>query len=202
MALDEILRNFPLKWLGVVIRHSIFPLGLSLRQPNDSLGHRVASLLIRPGEARDRLSDGIYLSDDPDDITGCLEDALHKVIAAEPIERRLRHEQVSKHGLESYQQWIDDLVASGQLTAEEADSLLQARLATMEVIKVDEFEPEQLTPGCPPATQERQVNKTVRKKAAVKKAATKKSTRSKAAPGKAADRKTVRKVAVRKKAGK
>ncbi len=145
MALDEILRNFPIKWLGVIVRHSIFPLGLSLRQPNDSLSHRVASLVIRPGAARDRLTAGIYNTDDPKDITGCLEDALHKVIKAEPIERRLRHDQLIQHGLEDYQQWVNRLQESGQVSAEEADILLQARSATTTVVMVDDFTTEQMT---------------------------------------------------------
>jgi acyl-CoA dehydrogenase len=144
MALDEILRNFPIKWLGVIVRHSIFPLGLSLRLPNDSLGHRVASLLIRPGEARDRLTDGIYITDDPEDITGCLEDALHKVIKAEPIERRLRRGSLQQHGLEDYAQWVERLKVAEQVSSDEADILLQARKATMKVVRVDDFTPEQL----------------------------------------------------------
>jgi len=189
MALDEILRNFPIKWLGVVIRHSVFPLGLSLRRPNDSLGHRVASLLIRPGAARDRLTDGIYISDDPDDITGCLEDALHKVIKAEPIERRLRHDEVTRHGLESYQQWLDGLQAAGQVTAEEADILLQARLATIKVVSVDEFEPDEMVAGVGATEAARAVDdppakKAVRRKAASKKAVRKKAVRKKAGNGK------------------
>ena len=144
MALDEILRNFPIKWLGVIIRHSIFPLGLSLRLPNDSLGHRVASLLIRPGEARDRLTDGVYITDDPEDITGCLEDALHKVIKAEPIERRVRRGSLQQHGLEDYAQWVERLKVAEQVSSDEADILLQARKATMKVVRVDDFTPEQL----------------------------------------------------------
>jgi acyl-CoA dehydrogenase len=186
MALDEILRNFPIKWLGVIVRHSIFPLGLSLRLPNDSLGHRVASLLIRPGEARDRLTDGIYITDDPDDITGCLEDALHKVIKAEPIERRLRHEQLQQHGLEDYAQWVERLKVAEQVSNDEADILLQARKATMKVIRVDDFTPEQLlntasgsdttTPvdtagGVKPPAKKKSVKKAATKKRAVNKKA-------------------------------
>ena len=145
MALDEILRNFPIKWLGVLVRHTIFPLGLNLRQPNDSLRHRVAALVIRPGGARDRLTAGIYNTDDPNDITGCLEDALHKVIKAEPIERRLRHDELEQHGLEDYPQWIERLKQSDQVSAEEADILLQARSATARVIKVDDFTTDEMT---------------------------------------------------------
>jgi len=200
MALDEILRNFPIKWLGVIVRHSIFPLGLSLRQPNDSLSHRVASLLIRPGEARDRLTEGVYITDDPDDITGCLEDALHKVIKAEPIERRLRHDQVFQHGLENYQQWIDDLESTGQVTTDEADILLQARLATMKVVRVDEFEPGQLQAGIDAHEDSPSTDDLPASKAALKKAVPKKSVPKKAVRKKAVRKKAVRKVAVRKRA--
>ena len=169
VALDEILRNFPVKWLGVIIRHSIFPLGLNLRQPNDSLSHRVASLLLKPGAARDRLTAGIYQSDDPDDITGCLEDALHKVIKAEPIERRLRHDHITQHGLEDYSQWVSSLLESGQVTSEEADILLQARLATARVIAVDEFTPDQMMNKTSVARSTASTGKTVKKKSVANK---------------------------------
>ncbi len=169
VALDEILRNFPVKWLGVIIRHSIFPLGLNLRQPNDSLSHRVASLLLKPGAARDRLTAGIYQSDDPDDITGCLEDALHKVIKAEPIERRLRHDHITQHGLEDYSQWVSSLLESGQVTSEEADILLQARLATARVIAVDDFTPDQMTNKTSVARSTASTGKTVKKKSVANK---------------------------------
>ena len=144
IALDEILRNFPIKWLGLLVRVVVFPLGLSLRMPNDSLGHRVAALLIKPGRARDRLTRGIFISDDENDITGCLEDALPKVIKAEPIERRLRANDQAKSDLQSYQQWVEELSGLDLLSAEEADILLQAHAATRKVIMVDDFEPEEI----------------------------------------------------------
>lgn len=167
MALDEILRNFPIKWLGLVVRHTIFPLGLSLRQPNDYLGHRVASLLIRPGEARDRLTEGIYINDDPEDITGCLEDALLKVVRAEPLERRLRHDQLLRHDMEDHEQWVARLQADGRIDADEAALLIEAWEATTRVVMVDDFAPDEMTVGktSAPAT------KTMNKKAAVKKRA-------------------------------
>jgi acyl-CoA dehydrogenase len=144
IALDEILRNFPIKSLGILVRIVIFPLGLNLRQPNDSLGHRVSSLLIRPSEARDRLTQGIFISEDVNDNTGCLEDAFAKVLLAEPIERRLKASQQVKSDLTSYQQWIDELVATHVLSGEEADILLSAKAATRKVIMVDDFTTEEL----------------------------------------------------------
>ncbi len=143
-ALDEVLRNFPVKWLGVLVRSIVFPLGTSLRQPNNSLSHRVAALMIKPGEARDRLTEGLYISDDPDDVTGCLEDALSKRVIAEPIERRLRAEGQVKSDLQSDQQWLESLCADGFVTKEEAEILKAAQIATRKVIMVDDFSPEQM----------------------------------------------------------
>ena len=144
IALDEILRNFPIKWLGVIVRTILFPLGQSLRQPNDSLGHRVAALQIKPGDARDRLTQGIFISDDADDITGCLEDALVKVIRAEPIERRLRANDQVKSDLQTYQQWIDDMLDLNLISDEEAEILILAQAATRKTIMVDDFTPQEL----------------------------------------------------------
>ena len=143
-ALDEILRNFPIKTLGVVVRTLVFPLGSSLRQPNNSLSHRVAALMIKPGEARDRLTQGIFISDDANDITGCLEDALAKSVKAEPIQRHLRADGLVKPDLIDYQQWIDELVAERHITDEQAAILLDSQSATRRVIMVDEFTPEQM----------------------------------------------------------
>jgi acyl-CoA dehydrogenase len=200
MALDEILRNFPIKWLGVVIRHSIFPLGLSLRKPNDSLGHRVASLLIRPGEARDRLTAGIYITDDPDDITGCLEDALHKVIRAEPIERRLRHEKLQQHGLEDYSQWVARLKADEQVSSDEADILLQAREATIKVVRVDDFTPQQLLNEAAETVKSTPASSAARARSVGKKIAAKKTVKKKSAIKKAVNKKAIDKKAINKKA--
>ena len=145
LALDEVLRNFPNKWVGLLTRLLVFPLGLSLRAPNDSLGHRVASILLKPGQTRDDLTKGIFVSEDPNDITGKLEYALHLVIKAEPIERRLRANRCIKSDLISYDDWMAELQLNGQITADEAEILRQAHSATMNAIMVDDFEPEFFT---------------------------------------------------------
>jgi acyl-CoA dehydrogenase len=147
--------------------------------------------LIRPGPARDRLTAGIYITDDPDDITGCLEDALHKVIKAEPIERRLRRKNLQQHGLEDYSQWIARLKTAGQVSGDEADILLRARKATMKVVRVDDFTPQQLlneaaatvksaAAGMQPVSNKQIAKKTIKKKSVKKKAVKKKAATKKA----------------------
>lgn len=144
IALDEILRNYPIKSLGLILRWTVFPLGMSLRQPNDSLGHRVGAMLLKPGEVRDRLTKGMFVSFDENDITGKLEDAMGKVILSEPIEKRLRAQSEVKPDLLSYQDWLSDLVEREVISEPDAEVLNQANVATREVIMVDEFTPQQL----------------------------------------------------------
>lgn len=141
IALDEILRNFPSKIFGLLIRIIIFPLGLSLRLPNDGLGRRVAAQMIKTSAARDALTDGLYISDDKNDITGRLEDALIKVERAEPIEKRLKAQSHIKPELLDEQQWMEQLLDEHIINEEEQDILIQAQRAIREAIMVDDFEP-------------------------------------------------------------
>lgn len=144
IALDEILRNFPSKPIGLLVRLMVFPLGMSLRQPNDHLGKRVASILLKPGEVRDRLTKGIFVSEDEQDITGKLEVALKKVILADPIEKRLRARHQVKADLQGFDDWLTGLVSQDKISQQEAEILGQARDATLDVINVDEFAPDEL----------------------------------------------------------
>ena len=138
-ALDEIMRNFPSVVLGQVLRPIVFPLGRRFRYPNDRIGRRVAKLLLSPSEARDRLTAGIYLSHDPEDITGRLEYALEKALAAEPIEKRLRDAGERRRDTTPYNEWLQDLAQRGVIDAQEQEALHTARIATRRVIDVDDF---------------------------------------------------------------
>ncbi len=143
-ALDGILRNFPVPVLGSLLRLAVFPLGRRLRRPDDRLGADVAKLLLEPGDSRDRLTDGIFISDDADDITGCLEFALHKSIETEALRRRLRKSGHQQAATESYQDWLDAMQSAGHIDAGESELLAQTHAAVRRVIDVDDFDPAEI----------------------------------------------------------
>ncbi|MFZ2301618.1 MAG: acyl-CoA dehydrogenase [Gallionella sp.] len=60
-ALSGVIQNFPNALARSMLGALIFPLGLRLSPPSDSLGHEIAALLMQPGVARDRLTAGMYL---------------------------------------------------------------------------------------------------------------------------------------------
>lgn len=140
-ALDEIMRNFPSLLVGQILRAIIFPLGHKLRYPNDVLGHRVAAILMQPSEARDRLADGIFIHDDPKDVSGRVEYALEKVLNAEAAERKLRKAGIKAPVFADIDRWLEEAVARRVIDAAEAKRVREARSAARALIMVDDFAP-------------------------------------------------------------
>ncbi len=143
-ALDEIMRNFPSLIMGQCLRAVIFPLGHKLRYPNDKLSHQVASLLLQPSAARDRLTAGIFVNEDPTDVTGRLEFALRAVIAAEPAEQKLRKAGFKTPSYDGVNTWLEDAIAQSVITTEEADLIRTANRARRAAIMVDDFDANRL----------------------------------------------------------
>jgi acyl-CoA dehydrogenase len=133
--LDGILRNFPVQGIGPLLRPFVLPLGRRCRPASDQLGHQVAKLMLSPSETRDRLTAGMYFERSEDDPLGLMELALEKVIAFEPIERKLgtvvntsNMEKVLAKGL-----------ADGVINELEAETVREAMAITTEAIAVDDF---------------------------------------------------------------
>jgi acyl-CoA dehydrogenase len=126
----------------------VFPFGRRERASGDRLTHKVAQLLLSPSDTRERLTDGVYKSAKTGHPIGLMEEALPQVILAEPLERKLL--KALKHGEITGITWdeqIQDAIAKSVLSAEEADILVRVRVLVMEIIAVDEFEPEDLQAG-------------------------------------------------------
>jgi len=142
-ALDGIVHNFPNRLLAAVIRIWALPLGRRLRSPSDRLNRQVASLLTEAGDSRDRLVDGIYRSDDADDVTGRLCHAMRLAMRSEAVEKSLHKQGEVPAPAEAYESWVQRLTKDGKLSEEEGALLLEARAAMEAAIRVDEFSAEE-----------------------------------------------------------
>jgi len=147
-AMHEILLNFPDRRIGIALRPLIFPLGRHLRPPSDRTCAEVARRLMTPGAARDRLLDGCYRSQDPDDVTGLLNSTLELVMQADPLENRLNKARAT--GELAHDSQADELavaVEAGVLSEQEAELLKRTREARRAVIMVDDFAAEDMQPN-------------------------------------------------------
>lgn len=147
-ALQQVISNFPNPVLKVLLNIVIFPLGHRECAPGDRLTHRVAQLLMAPSEARSRLTQGIYTSARAGNPIGLMEQALPKIIAAEPLERKMLKAIKSGpvDGI-TWEEQLQQVLAMGGLTAHEASLLQASRKLVQEIIAVDEFDTEELRLG-------------------------------------------------------
>jgi len=147
-ALGSVVDNFPSRGVRVLLGVFIFPLGRHERQPGDRLGHKVSQLLMSPSETRKRLTDGVFISDKASNPVGLLELALPRVIATEPLERRLLKAQAAGElNVIDMQTQLQKAVEQSIVTAEEAKELEAVREMVTEIIAVDEFESSYLRMG-------------------------------------------------------
>ena len=141
VAMDGILKNFPNRPVAWVMRRLVFPKGMTLIQPSDQLGHEVAKILITPCAARDRLVAGMYLPDDENDIMGQLNAAMNAVVAAEPIEAKVRVAQkAGRISAKQQDEIFEEAKSLSVITDTELALWKRARVLTKEVIRVDDFD--------------------------------------------------------------
>jgi acyl-CoA dehydrogenase len=138
-ALEDILRNFPARRLGALLRFVVFPLGRPYTPPSDKLGHRVAELLLEPSLARDRLTTGVYVPEDAADPVGLMDAALEAALAAEPLERKLEKGLHVRLHPATMADEIDRGLGAGVIDADEAALLRESLALTTRAISVDEF---------------------------------------------------------------
>ncbi|WP_127142548.1 acyl-CoA dehydrogenase [Pelagibacterium montanilacus] len=139
-GLGEVVDNFPNPFMRFALNVLIFPLGRHARPARDRDNFRLAKSVLGHSAFRDRLTRGIYLSHDPADRMGMLEDALSKVEAAAEVEtiffRAIKKGEIVRR---LDRDAIDDAVEKGVLTADQAELMRVADAATDRVIAVDDF---------------------------------------------------------------
>ncbi|MCD7060524.1 acyl-CoA dehydrogenase [Pelagibacterium xiamenense] len=144
-ALGGVIDNFPSPLFQFALSVLIFPFGRRARPSRDRENFRLARSVLGQSALRDRLTRGVYVSFDPNDRTGLLEDALVKVEAAAEIEKKffraLKKGEIDRR---LDRDAIADAVEKGVLTAEEAEIMRIADEATDRVIRVDDFDADAL----------------------------------------------------------
>ncbi len=149
-AYEDLLDNFQGRPIAsVLLRLVTKPMSImpftgryNNKMPSDALDSKVVKSITVPGATRDRLTDGIYKTNDLTQQIGLLEEAFNKYAAAKPFERKLK-QAVKANKIDSdARSKNEDLgvaVTQGIITQQEADVVLSSREICAEAIKVDEF---------------------------------------------------------------
>ncbi|MNO55300.1 Acyl-coenzyme A dehydrogenase [compost metagenome] len=140
-AIDELLRNFPNRWIGLALRVIVLPLGRDMKRPSDKLDSQVARLLQTPSATRDRLAEGQYLTREEGNPFGLLEQALDDVLTAEPLFDKVCKAEGRKRPFTQLDKVADAGLALGVINQTEADLLRRAEESRLRTINVDDFDP-------------------------------------------------------------
>ncbi|MDN4504178.1 acyl-CoA dehydrogenase FadE [Alteromonadaceae bacterium BrNp21-10] len=166
VAQEELLRNFPSKTLGRILKLIVMPFGKSYAPPSDKLDHQVSRIMQKPCASRDRIIQGQYLTREEGNIVGQMEQTLDDILACEPLHSKICKAANEKLFFTNLDQLALRGLELGVITTEEADLLTRTEIGRLQVINVDDFAPEELVAGS--------ANKPVKKtKAPVKKVAAK-----------------------------
>ncbi|MFP6638918.1 MAG: acyl-CoA dehydrogenase, partial [Myxococcota bacterium] len=170
-SMQTCLHEIQQSYLGI-FRNFGGPLGLPIRlvggfvfrlnpiggPPSDALVTQVAETLLVPGEQRDRLTSGVFLSRDQAATRTALEHAFSIYHEAAPIARKLK-KAVRKGELDAapLPQLLEAAREKGICTSEEIEQLLESETTRDAVLQVDEFTPEEFF-GSTPAPEPSRVN--------------------------------------------
>jgi acyl-CoA dehydrogenase len=139
-AMKGVMTNFPVPVLGTVMNFLVFPLTKPFKGPNDRQGHDVARILLTPSESKERLTAGIFISDDATDATGRIDHALEHVLNTYSLEKRVREGMKKGHISTASLTPYEDARDKDIISEDEYQQLKAAQAAIRDAIKVDEFE--------------------------------------------------------------
>ncbi|WP_423823238.1 acyl-CoA dehydrogenase [Salinisphaera sp. SPP-AMP-43] len=145
-ALAGVLRHLPNRPAAVVAGLLIFPLGRTARLPSDGLGRRIARLLQTPGAVRDRLTPRCYISQArPDSAPALFERAMAATLDTAELHKTLvKARKTGDLDADHPREQIDQAEQRQLLSANDAERLRQAFDLQMAVIRVDDFDPEEM----------------------------------------------------------
>ncbi|MBU1308810.1 MAG: acyl-CoA dehydrogenase FadE [Gammaproteobacteria bacterium] len=144
LALNELFDNFPNRAVAVVLKRVVFPWGRTLSKASDITEHKVARIMQTPGEARSRLGHHMYLTNEPQNQLGLMEQALLDVLAAEPVFDKVTHAAGKRLPFFRLNEVADLGLELKVISEAEANILRTAEKGRLFAINVDDFEPEYL----------------------------------------------------------
>ena len=146
-AISELISNFPNKIVANVLKVTILPLGCNLKKPSDITDHKVAKLMQSPNDSRNRLGQGQYVTREPENVLGQLEQTLEDIIACEPIFDKICRELGAKLPFYNLDIVAEKGLSANIINQDEADLLIATEVARKAAINVDDFDSDYLKAG-------------------------------------------------------
>lgn len=140
-AIAAVLDNLPNRFAAGLVRFAAFPIGFRTKAPSDRLGTAVARSLLDDRALRLALTPDVYIPPPSEGSLGRLEAAYAKVVAAQPVDRKLKEAMRARRvpaNLDPEAQ-LAAAVAAGVITEDERRVWRDAEIARRDAVQVDAF---------------------------------------------------------------
>jgi acyl-CoA dehydrogenase len=141
LACNQLLDNFPHRFVGKLFSFIIFPFGNAYSHPKDKLHKAIVTSMLTPSEFRDRITQYCYVSKEADDLGNRLDNALTQLAIVEPAQKKL-HKAMQSGAIPRWYEFKERVQAAevaGMISADEARILNEFESLRNEIIKVNEF---------------------------------------------------------------
>lgn len=137
-AVEDLLNNFPNKWVARLLKLIVMPFGKSSKGPSDKLSKKIAYLFTTFSGTRSRLLQEVSLGEP----FASLEEAFSKTIQSENLYRQVwdavKHDPILSQG--SFEKAIAHAEHLKIITPQEAELLHQTEQLCYEICSVDDFQ--------------------------------------------------------------
>ena len=143
--IHQTLSNFPNKFIGILIKLIIFPLGRNFCGPTIEETLTIGKLISRKIKTRENLINGIYLQEEPTNHYAQMNKALELYESCHPIKSEMH--TAKKKGLikgNNFDDLLDSAVNESVISKEQAGLLKEYNLICDDIINVDDFSQEEV----------------------------------------------------------
>ena len=139
-ALDGVLRNYPIPWVGFILSYLLLPFGLRQRKPSDNMMHKITKALMEYGGVRETLTAGIFVPRGENEPLQLLESAMKAAADIEPVRLKLREKYGGAAVKPAWiQKTVEQAFVENVISEEEKQNLELWLDLRNKVVAVDDF---------------------------------------------------------------
>ncbi|MBN7797484.1 acyl-CoA dehydrogenase [Parahaliea mediterranea] len=140
-ALLAFLENFPVRWLGALLRFVAFPYGRVHSAPSDEQVRALGDLIMEPNPVRQLLASRIYVPGDPEDAVGRVERTYQTLLQVDDGWQRFLHAwRKGEVGGDDLEAALADAVAREVISEEAAAGIRQYDALRFDCLLTDDFD--------------------------------------------------------------
>lgn len=140
-ALAAFCQNFPVRWIGLLLKVLCLPPGSAVRPPDDDLVRTLGELIMQPNPVRAAFGEMVFLSDDTGDASGRLESTYQLLLQVdEPWQAFARARGKGKIAAANIVEALQEAAAKGVIDAADVARLANYDARRYDCLLTDEFD--------------------------------------------------------------